>query len=323
MYLHAHIVCMSICLYNVRYFYTNLWRESLQGWVVISHLPVSVNDSSSKEGLLGRQAFKTPNRRLESSFRWKIARRRWNCVLATELLRVSESWYDSLITCTRTRHQASRGDSQVSQRRARSGQWRDRKPDNRPDKLWPSPRTPGRGSPTPCSMKGDCVLHNYRFLGSDGTPCVVLWRPEALDYCRVLTGTSMFTANLRTGILGFRGSDLGRILILRCCILMSIGNFPESLSQTILIRKLVVGRLGVSCASELATKFAPRKPNLFCHRAGFEVRRRPDGVKTNPEGVEFSRPWYDPLRFILSCSTLFTPTSQQNFDTWHHLGSSI
>ena len=45
----------------------------------------------------------------------------FHVAFATELLRVSECWYDSLITCTRTHHQVPRGDSQVSQRRARSG----------------------------------------------------------------------------------------------------------------------------------------------------------------------------------------------------------
>ena len=34
---------------------------------------------------------------------------------AAELLRVSECWYDNLITCARTHHQTPRGDSQVSQ----------------------------------------------------------------------------------------------------------------------------------------------------------------------------------------------------------------
>ena len=63
------------------------------------------------------------------------------CCFATELLRVSECWYNSLITCTRTQHMAPRGDSQVSRRRARSG-----KPDNRPDKQRPSPENPRRSS---------------------------------------------------------------------------------------------------------------------------------------------------------------------------------
>ena len=41
------------------------------------------------------------------------------------------------------------------------------------------------------------------------------------------------TANLRTKVLDFRGFDSSIILILRGGILMSIGNFPESLSQAI------------------------------------------------------------------------------------------
>ena len=39
------------------------------------------------------------------------------------------------------------------------------------------------------------------------------------------------TANLRTTILDFRGFDSSRISILRGGIPMSIGHFPESLSQ--------------------------------------------------------------------------------------------
>ena len=42
------------------------------------------------------------------------------------------------------------------------------------------------------------------------------------------------TANLRTKILDFRGFDSRIILILRGGVLMSIGDFPESLSQQIL-----------------------------------------------------------------------------------------
>ena len=53
------------------------------------------------------------------------------------------------------------------------------------------------------------------------------------------------TANLRTKILDFRGSDSSRILILRGGILISIGNFPGNLSQAILVRRFLVGRVGV------------------------------------------------------------------------------
>ena len=44
----------------------------------------------------------------------------------------------------------------------------------------------------------------------------------------------MRTANLRNNIMGFRVFDSSIILILRGGIIMSIGNFPEVLSQAIL-----------------------------------------------------------------------------------------
>ena len=52
------------------------------------------------------------------------------------------------------------------------------------------------------------------------------------------------TANLRTKILDFGGFDSSRIFSLRVGILMSIGDFPESLSQAILVGIILVGRLG-------------------------------------------------------------------------------
>ena len=51
--------------------------------------------------------------------------------------------------------------------------------------------------------------------------------------------------NLRTNIMDFRGFDSSIILILRGGILMSIEDFPKSLSQTILVGIMLVGRLGV------------------------------------------------------------------------------
>ena len=50
---------------------------------------------------------------------------------------------------------------------------------------------------------------------------------------------------LRTKTLDCRGFDSSRILITRGGILMSIGNFPEGLSQGILAGIILVGRLGV------------------------------------------------------------------------------
>ena len=62
---------------------------------------------------------------------------------------------------------------------------------------------------------------------------------------QTLLGMGMGTANLRTKILDFRGFDSGRILISRGGILMSVGDFPEVLSQRILVGIILVGRLGV------------------------------------------------------------------------------
>ena len=54
------------------------------------------------------------------------------------------------------------------------------------------------------------------------------------------------TGNLRTKILDFRGFDPNIILIVRGGILMPIGDFPESLSQGILVGMILLGRLGVA-----------------------------------------------------------------------------
>ena len=54
------------------------------------------------------------------------------------------------------------------------------------------------------------------------------------------------TANLQSKMLDFGGFDSVIILILRSGILMSIGSFPESLSQAILVGIILAGRLGVA-----------------------------------------------------------------------------
>ena len=59
------------------------------------------------------------------------------------------------------------------------------------------------------------------------------------------TDSALLTVNLRTKILDFRGFYTSIILSLRRGILMSIGKFPESLSQQILVGIILVGRLGV------------------------------------------------------------------------------
>ena len=53
------------------------------------------------------------------------------------------------------------------------------------------------------------------------------------------------TPNLPTNIVDFGGSDSSVILIQRGGILMSKRDFPESLSQAMLVGTMLVGRLGV------------------------------------------------------------------------------
>ena len=57
--------------------------------------------------------------------------------------------------------------------------------------------------------------------------------------CR-FTLSSGPTPNMSTEILDFRGFDSSAILILRGGILRSRGNFPEILSQQILVGRLLV-----------------------------------------------------------------------------------
>ena len=55
----------------------------------------------------------------------------------------------------------------------------------------------------------------------------------------------MATANLRTNVMDFRGFESSIILILRGDIPRPIGNFPQSLSQAMLVGIMLVGRSGV------------------------------------------------------------------------------
>ena len=57
--------------------------------------------------------------------------------------------------------------------------------------------------------------------------------------------TRLLAANLRTNIMGLRGFDSSMIFILRGGIPRPIGDFPESLSQAMLVGIMLVGRLGV------------------------------------------------------------------------------
>ena len=76
---------------------------------------------------------------------------------------------------------------------------------------------------------------------------------------RVFAGylSAACTANLRTNIVDFRGFDSSIILILRGGIPRPTGDFPESLSQAILVGIMFVGRLGVFYGFALSRSSAP------------------------------------------------------------------
>ena len=63
-------------------------------------------------------------------------------------------------------------------------------------------------------------------------------------------------------IVGFRGFDSSIILNLMGGIPMSIGDFPESLSQAMLVGMMLVGRLGVLAASGVAPACANARSNM-------------------------------------------------------------
>ena len=72
--------------------------------------------------------------------------------------------------------------------------------------------------------------------------------PCSLQPCFHVAGRDAATAtapNPPTNIVEFEGLDSSIILILRGGIPRSIGNFPESLSQAMLVGTMLVGRLGV------------------------------------------------------------------------------
>ena len=73
--------------------------------------------------------------------------------------------------------------------------------------------------------------------------------PRAISNAPALLGYAVVpdcTANPPTNIADYRGFDSSVILILRGGIPRPIGDFPESLSQAMLVGIMLVGRLGVS-----------------------------------------------------------------------------
>ena len=76
--------------------------------------------------------------------------------------------------------------------------------------------------------------------------------------CVHIYRTDRDTLNLPTNIVDFIGLDSSIMLILMGGMLMSMGDFPESLNQAILVGIMIVGRLGVACDDLEGTKGVPR-----------------------------------------------------------------
>ena len=112
-------------------------------------------------------------------------------------------------------------------------------PKDASQKCWATFQTRGTGAKEGGSPKGKTIAQ-ARHLGN---PCLWGW-----------AGGITLTANLRTQTMDFRGLDSSRILIVRGGILMSIGNFPESLSQAILVGIISGSRLGVLGGHQLPAR---------------------------------------------------------------------
>ena len=88
-------------------------------------------------------------------------------------------------------------------------------------------------------------LHYFIFLVLCNTIRCAAARRLVFLLWLVIAFLQCHTANLRTNIMDFKGFDSSIILILWSGIPRPIGNFPESLSQAILVGVILVGRLGV------------------------------------------------------------------------------
>ena len=84
------------------------------------------------------------------------------------------------------------------------------------------------------------------------------------------------SANLRAKLLDFRGFDSSIIFILRGEILMSVGNFPESSRQAILVGIILVGRLGVAACPD--RRRPPTRARTTQWRGCWEAGRLPESL---------------------------------------------
>ena len=78
---------------------------------------------------------------------------------------------------------------------------------------------------------------------------IYIWneQPPVISSCALYVHQTITTRtpNLPINNVYFRGFDSSIVLKLRCGILRPIGNYPEILSQAMLVRVMLVGRLGV------------------------------------------------------------------------------
>ena len=86
-------------------------------------------------------------------------------------------------------------------------------------------------------------VYVYTYIHTTPARPPTAWRQQASVWPALrLEGN---TPNLPTNIVDFRGFDSSTILIYWGEILRPIGDFPESLSQAMLVGTMLVGRLGV------------------------------------------------------------------------------
>ena len=123
----------------------------------------------------------------------------------------------------------------------------------------------GQGRPWGCRSRRSLffVYYIYIYIYTLCFLCICSFLFDLVNPCGAgRVGAAVFTADLRTKVMTFGGFDSCITFISRCGILMSIGIFPESLSQQILVGRILVGRLGVmftAAAQVLSLPLAARK----------------------------------------------------------------
>ena len=142
------------------------------------------------------------------------------------------------------------------------------------------------------------------------------WR-TATPSCRsIATESSLNTANLCTStkILDFRGFDSSTILIWRGGIPRSIGQFPESSSQGILVGIILVERLGVPCfCPPILSRWPIRRRDSFFARVSAHGRTALDICP--PVVLDFDFAWVNMIGGVLQENKI-TINSNKTTNTW-------